>query len=262
MKDGSVREFDGNYSLLSPFICEAIGVKEERRYRNKLQQAEGARDTEEKRAIETNGNADMDVTPHNPVVEENPSTSISTDQGYKSIILKCHEGKEVYTCSWSPVAQQVISGSSDGTCRIWGLDAIPWDNSSSENVSVLMSVLPHYRQEGENYKDVTSIQWSPNGEVLATGCYDGIVRIWSSIGNLMAVLDKHDGPVFALKWSRDGKYVLSGGNDRKAVVWDPVAKNVIKSYFLHSSPILDVDWADGDMFATSSSDRYLYNILI
>lgn len=36
-EDGSIREFDGNYSLLSPFICEAIGVKEERRYRSKMQ---------------------------------------------------------------------------------------------------------------------------------------------------------------------------------------------------------------------------------
>jgi hypothetical protein len=35
-QDGSVREFDGNYSLLSPFICEAIGVKEERRYRRNV----------------------------------------------------------------------------------------------------------------------------------------------------------------------------------------------------------------------------------
>jgi hypothetical protein len=31
--DGSVREFEGEYSLLSPFICDAIAVKEERRYR-------------------------------------------------------------------------------------------------------------------------------------------------------------------------------------------------------------------------------------
>lgn len=32
-EDGSIREFDGEYSLLSPFICEAIGIKEERRYK-------------------------------------------------------------------------------------------------------------------------------------------------------------------------------------------------------------------------------------
>lgn len=39
-EDGTVREFDGNYSLLSPFICEAIGVKEERRFRSKLNNGE------------------------------------------------------------------------------------------------------------------------------------------------------------------------------------------------------------------------------
>lgn len=32
-EDGSIREFDGNYSLLSPFICDAIASKEDRRPR-------------------------------------------------------------------------------------------------------------------------------------------------------------------------------------------------------------------------------------
>ena len=32
-KDGSIREFDGNYSLLSPFICQSVATKEEKRMR-------------------------------------------------------------------------------------------------------------------------------------------------------------------------------------------------------------------------------------
>ena len=31
LQDGTVNEFDGSYSLLSPFICDAIATKEERR---------------------------------------------------------------------------------------------------------------------------------------------------------------------------------------------------------------------------------------
>lgn len=148
-----------------------------------------------------------------------------------------------------------MNSSSDGTCRLWGFDSVSWDQPASEPVSVMMSVLPHYREEGENYKDVTSIQWSPQGHLLATACYDGVVRLWNNDGTLRSILDKHEGPVFALRWSRDGKMLLTGGNDRKAIVWDPIAGSVIKSYFLHSAPILDVAWGEGDMFATSSSDR-------
>ena len=33
MQDGSIQEYDNNFSLLSPLICEAIAVKEDRRSR-------------------------------------------------------------------------------------------------------------------------------------------------------------------------------------------------------------------------------------
>jgi transducin (beta)-like 1 len=283
-EDGSVREFDGNYSLLSPFICEAIGVKEERRYRTKLNNDEvtataaaaaAAASTAAASAssssaaaaapaaapagdgvkTEESAGAEMEVT--EAIAPALPAT-ISTELGFKSIELKCHAGREVYTSSWSPVTQQVASGSSDGTCRLWGFDGVAWDRDPAEAVSVLMAVLPHYREEGENFKDVTSIQWAPQGHILATGCYDGMVRLWNSDGSLRTVLDKHEGPVFALKWSRDGNMLLTGGNDRKAIVWDPASGNIVKSYFLHSAPILDVDWGEGDMFATSSSDRVIH----
>lgn len=133
-----------------------------------------------------------------------------------------------------------------------------WDVAPDDEFPVMMSVLPHYREEGELYKEITSIQWAPNGAVLATGCYDGAVRLWNSEGTLKAILNKHEGPVFALKWSKDGKYLLTGGNDKKAVIWDPLTQAVVKSYFLHSAPILDVDWGEGDVFATSSSDRVIH----
>lgn len=141
---------------------------------------------------------------------------------------------------------------------MWGLDSIPWDQSTVDTVSVGMTVLPHYKEQGENYKDVTSVQWSPLGDILATGCYDGVIRLWNNDGSLKSVLDKHDGPVFALRWSRDGRFLLTGGNDHKTIIWDPQTGNVVKTYFLHSAPILDVDWGEGDMFATASADRVIH----
>lgn len=68
-EDGSVREFDGNYSLLSPFICEAIGVKEERRYRSKLQHTDnGARDVIKVEEA-ANGAEEMIVLQPEPTVD-------------------------------------------------------------------------------------------------------------------------------------------------------------------------------------------------
>jgi WD40 repeat protein len=105
----------------------------------------------------------------------------------------------------------------------------------SQFVSVSTAILPHSSTQGEKYKDVTSITWrymvsntkmwntkmwydilicgilfscfptvvcSPDGQYIATGCYDGLIRVWESSGKLHMLLREHTGPVFSLKWSR------------------------------------------------------------
>ena len=85
---------------------------------------------------------------------------------------------------------------------------------------VSTAILPHSSYPGERFKDVTSVSWSPDGQYLATGCYDGIVRIWDNQGNLITLLKEHTGPVFSLKWTKSGNYILSGSYDRRSIVWD------------------------------------------
>lgn len=36
-QDGTVREFDNNFSLLAPFVCDALAEKEDRRYRRAVE---------------------------------------------------------------------------------------------------------------------------------------------------------------------------------------------------------------------------------
>lgn len=118
--------------------------------------------------------------------------------------------------------------------------------------------MPHSQHIGERYKDVTSVNWSPDGKHLATGCYDGVARVWTALGHLEMELHDHSGPVFSLKWSKDGQYLLSGSYDRRSIIWNPVTGKAVKTYLLHSAPVLDVDWSDSDLFATCSSDRTIY----
>ena len=160
-------------------------------------------------------------------------------------------------CVWNPVLKQLASGSADGMCRLWGLwemDKAKWESSETE-LTLSTAIMPHSAVEGEKYKDVTSVTWSPDGKYLATGCYDGMARIWDNQGTLVTQLKEHTGPVFSLKWNKAGNYILSGSYDRRAIVWSASSGELIKSFMLHSGPVLDVDWKDADTFATCSSDK-------
>ena len=91
---------------------------------------------------------------------------------------------------------------------------------------------------------------------MATGCYDGVARVWDKNGVLKAELRNiHNGPVFSLKWNRQGTAILSGSYDRRSAVWNPFTNEVVKVYQLHDAPVLDVDWGADDMFASCSSDK-------
>jgi transducin (beta)-like 1 len=153
-------------------------------------------------------------------------------------------------------------------CRLWNLSDVEstsgWSESSSGSgnnevsVPITVALLPHCAAEGQKFKDVTSISWSPDGQWLATGCYDGTIRVWSSTGKLSMLLREHTGPVFSLKWNKAGTLLLSGSYDQRAIVWSAQNGSIVQVYVVHTAAVLDVDWRAGgvgDIFATCSSDQ-------
>ncbi len=67
--------------------------------------------------------------------------------------------------------------SGDSTARIWNLSALA-EGGRATSIS-----LPHSSPDDkEKPKDVTTLDWSGNGALLATGSYDGLARVWSKEG--------------------------------------------------------------------------------
>eukprot|EP01028_Stygiella_incarcerata_P005562 TRINITY_DN2338_c0_g1_i1.p1 TRINITY_DN2338_c0_g1~~TRINITY_DN2338_c0_g1_i1.p1 ORF type:complete len:475 (+),score=88.49 TRINITY_DN2338_c0_g1_i1:225-1649(+) len=168
-------------------------------------------------------------------------------------LLQGHES-EVFMCSWNPVTSRLASGSGDGTARIWEVPEGPV--SGVDVPSVRLPHLTGTSPAGEkSSKDVTTIDWSANGDMLATGSYDGKARIWTCRGLLQYTLDAHRGPIFSLKWNRSGSYLLSGSVDKSAIVWNAANGHPVQTFSFHSSPVLDVDWRTDSCFASCSTDR-------
>jgi len=68
---------------------------------------------------------------------------------------------------------------------------------------------------------VSAVQLSADGKIIASGSYDGIVRIWDAKSGLcIKTLAGHKGSIWSLAVTSDGKHVVSGGTDKTLRVWN------------------------------------------
>ena len=170
--------------------------------------------------------------------------------------LKMHSS-EVFMCAWNPIFTDMIAtGSGDASARIWQMGGI----RASEGLGPVR-LLPHGTgPRDRKNKDVTTLEWSSDGKLLATGSYDGVARVWSRSGALVHTLRGHKGPIFSLKWNKRGNYLLSGSYDKTTIVWDVSGSTgfVEQQFNDHQAPALDVDWKDDTTFASCSTDKTVH----
>lgn len=72
---------------------------------------------------------------------------------------------------------------------------------------------------------ITSLALSPEGDMIAAGYSDGVIRLWNvHSGALEITLDGHRSAVNCLTYSTDGSNLASGSKDTDLIVWDLVAQ--------------------------------------
>lgn len=199
-----------------------------------------------------NDNANHVPGPLSPDLED----EVTNAKPSEVLELKMHSS-EVFMCAWNPVFTDLIAtGSGDASARIWQM-------GGPEATAGLgpVRLLPHgIDPQDRKNKDVTTLEWSSDGNLLATGSYDGVARVWSRTGVLVHTLRGHRGPIFSLKWNRKGNYLLSGSYDKTTIVWDVSGSTgVVEQQFNdHQAPALDVDWKDDTTFASCSTDKTVH----
>jgi hypothetical protein len=195
-------------------------------------------------AVSTLGDEDAAIEREDEVTRVHPSEVLALNK----------HASEVFMCAWNPVYTDLIAtGSGDASARIWQMGG-PDASSGCGPVRLL----PHGTDPNDRKnKDVTTLEWSSDGKLLATGSYDGVARVWSRNGALVHTLARHRGPIFSLKWNRSGNFLLSGSYDQTTIVWDVSGPNgqVVQQFNDHEAPALDVDWKDDTTFASCSTDK-------
>jgi WD40 repeat protein len=157
--------------------------------------------------------------------------------------------ESVTSVSISIDGRTVLSGSDDGTIRLWDTDTgQPIGEPLRSHTNLVRSVAfsPHSRRIVSGSYDDTIIIWdaqsgrpigepiqghtgsvlsvafSPDGHQIISGSSDGTIRLWNaqtghSIGE---PFQDHMGPVFSVAFSPDGRRIASGSYRHTIRLWD------------------------------------------
>ncbi len=155
-------------------------------------------------------------------------------------------GRGVVTdLAWSPDSQTLAAASSIG---VWVYTA------ELEPIALL---------EGHTLW-VSSVDWSPDGDRLATGSWDDTARIWllapgeagdAASGVPVALLEGHANWVTDVAWSPRGTPVATVSYDLTARLWDAGSGAQVAVLEGHTEPVEAVAWSpDGSRLAAGSEN--------
>ncbi len=157
------------------------------------------------------------------------------DNAQATFKLQKHTQK-ITALAFSPTQNILVSSSEDKSTILWQI------NADSAQINPIKTLDTNYFQR--------CLAFSPDGKYLAlAGVNDIFLLNMQTLAIEDTLSNAHDLMIFGLKFSPDGKSLLSAGYDKTLKLWNISTKKLLKSVE-QPSQVLSIDWS-------SSSGQWL-----
>ena len=149
--------------------------------------------------------------------------SASTNKAYK--VHEAASSCSISSVGWNEHSTSLAIGESDGRIKIY----------DTETCKVVRDLGVHSCRAG-------SLAW--NGHLIGSGSRDRtiLVRDLRTSDNYLSKFVGHRQEICGLKWSPDQKYLASGGNDNKIIIWSTRNQGEMVRFTEHQAAVKALAW--------------------
>lgn len=160
----------------------------------------------------------------------------------------------VYATAISKDGRTLASGGVDEEIKLWNLHAAQLKETLS---SVYLSDDPYVYLSDDPYKQyTTSISFSPNGQLLASGSGDETIKLWNLHTKVLRTFFGNSDSVNSIAFSPDGKLLASGSADGTIKLWNPSTGELRQTLIGHSASVNSIAFSpDGKTLVSGSKDK-------
>ena len=237
-KNKSTKEIPSTYNKIKLFSWKKDKTKKTENFFNNIIGAQ-----KENENILNNNNLDLNFNQRKISIKpykELPAPNI-IDDFYLNLLDWSQKNQIAVGCSSSVVLWNNNKTQSD--------TLFTYDNSEENNL------------QNNEFKYVSSLIWSEDGDRLAVGNSEGLVEIYDvNKKELLSSFKGHSSRVGVVSWNRN--LISSGSKDFSIITRDIRCKdsdeNIVKKYLGHQQEVCGLKWSfDGSQLASGGNDNFL-----
>jgi WD40 repeat protein len=142
-------------------------------------------------------------------------------------------------CAWDIAAQKLLyrvpyrTGSQSVHCLAFSPDGKTLASSAGSTIRLWDVATGKQRGDRPGHEgEVSHLAVSPDGKVLASVAtmQETVIRLWTTTGKPLHVLRGHKISVTRIAFSADSKYLVSGGDDSTALLWEVASGKLVRRF--------------------------------